>query len=240
LAQGQDDRLTTSAWSHADHILAALRQQPPGASDAELSHRLCVRPQTVNATCRKLAARGLIIRESQGGTLINRALMTDREVNSTAISFESVETASTPSSRPWYWEGHFQAKVVEFLVLDGWTIVRVADTARREAGKDIEALSDGVSLWVTVKGFPVRTPKTPPETQAPHWFASALLDIVRWRQETSTAQLAIALPVYPTYERLAESTTWLETAAPFRYLWVTELGDVMNNSSARNEARRQQ
>lgn len=115
-----------------------------------------------------------------------------------------------------------QAAVVRHLVHTGWSIRRVSDTARREAGKDIEAQRAGTVLWVSVKGYPEGTARTTPNTQARHWFAGALFDIVLWREESPEARLAVALPQRPTYENLAARTTWLKRAAPFAYLWVAE------------------
>ncbi len=122
-----------------------------------------------------------------------------------------------------------QATVVAHLVGNGWTIRRVANTSIREHGHDIEAERDNVILWVTVKGFPERTPKTQPATQARHWFADALFDVILRRQEApSNVSFAIALPVFQTYETLAARTEWLSHTVPFTYFWVTELGVVQN------------
>ena len=105
---------------------------------------------------------------------------------------------------------------------DGWTIRRVVNTGSRETGKDIEAERDGIALWVTVKGFPTGTARTPAPTQARHWFAQALFDVILWRQEDATAEIAVALPAMTTYQRLAERTRWFKSAATFSYIWVTE------------------
>ena len=225
--------------SHTSRILAALREYPVGASDAQLAHRLGVTHQTVNQVSRKLVARGLLLRERQGGTLINRLLSAESE--SMSISEGGHASMSLiPSSRPWYWEGNTQAKVVDFLVRDGWTIRRVVDTASRERGKDIESERDGTTLWVTVKGFPDPTAKTHPSVQAGHWFAGALFDVICWREEDPAARIAVALPMFERYQALRERTRWLESATPFGYLWVAETGDVLVNSGVHSEAGRQQ
>jgi hypothetical protein len=134
-------------------------------------------------------------------------------------------TPDTPDiSRPWSWEGNVQDVAVKALVEHGWTIRRVANTASREPGKDIEAERSGAVLWVTVKGYPTGTPKTRPQTQARHWFAHALFDVILWRNQDADVQIAVALPRMPTYENLAARTAWFERAAGVCYLWVTADG----------------
>jgi hypothetical protein len=124
-------------------------------------------------------------------------------------------------ARPWYWEGNVQAAVVSFLAGDRWFIRRVASTESREHGKDIEAERDGVTLWATVKGFPEHAN---PSTQARLWFESAVFDVILWRQEYRSVRIIVALPKRPTYQNLANRTTWFQQAADFSYLWVAEDG----------------
>lgn len=68
-----------------------------------------------------------------------------------------VEAKASTDDAPqtaWFWEGNVQAAVVRYLAGDGWHIRRVADTASRERGVDIEGDRDGVRLLVEVKGYP--------------------------------------------------------------------------------------
>jgi hypothetical protein len=204
--------------SHAFRIVATLREHPEGAGDAELARRLGIRHQTVNAECRKLAASGLLVRERHDGTLINRTLPSEDE-----LSFP------LPPPSSWFWEGNVQEKVVDLLRHNGWTITSQANTASHERGKDIIAERDSILLWVTVKGFPEDNRKTPPRLQSGHWFAGAVFDVIRWRQEDPTAQIAVALPLFQRYQTLRESTRWLELAAPFGYFWVIEEGAVLSD-----------
>jgi hypothetical protein len=126
--------------------------------------------------------------------------------------------------RPWSWEGNVQDAAVASLVAHGWNVRRVADTASRAPGKDIEAVRDGVVLWATVKGYPAGTPRTRPNVQARHWFSHALFDVILWREEDAESRIVVVLPRMPTYERLAARTTWFARAAGYSYLWVTEGG----------------
>jgi hypothetical protein len=211
--------------THAGRILAKLWEFPDGASDAQIAQVMGIRHQAVNAACRAMAARDLIVRESLNGTIFNRAMMQELPVRA-AVPAPDV---------PWHWEGNVQALAAKFLVDDGWTIVGIVDTASKEPGIDIVAERDGIPLWVTVKGFPVGTAKTQPYTQARHWFAGALFDIACWRQEAPEGvRLAVALPIFPTYQRLAQRTRWLQVTAPFDYLWVSEDGDVRRELGLRS------
>ena len=128
--------------------------------------------------------------------------------------------------RPWFWEGNVQNAVIAHLQDNGYRIVRSANTATRETGKDIEAQGSTGPLWVTVKGFPAGTPRTQPSTQASHWFKQALFDIIVWRGENSEAELVLALPDFQRYRRLAEKVHWLQAVARFAYFWVDEHGTV--------------
>lgn len=126
--------------------------------------------------------------------------------------------------RPWYWEGNVQARIVEHLERSGYAIRRAADTASRAQGKDIVALApDGRELWVTVKGFPEKSRNT----QARHWFASAVFDLIVYREENPSAHLALGLPDgFSTYQTLASRISWLRNQIPFAIYWVDEAGDV--------------
>ncbi|CAA9562849.1 MAG: hypothetical protein AVDCRST_MAG70-1799 [uncultured Thermomicrobiales bacterium] len=127
---------------------------------------------------------------------------------------------------PWFWEGNIQATVIERLVAVGWTVIRQANTATREPGKDIELQREDVTLWVTVKGFPNGTPRTHPNTQARHWFTAAIFDVILWREADQDTRIAVALPAMPTYRRQATRTTWFQRTADFSYLWVDEIALV--------------
>ncbi len=50
--------------------------------------------------------------------------------------------------------------------------------------------------------------------------------MVLWREEEPSALLAVALPDFGTYLRLAERCDWLGKATPFSFFWVAEDGGV--------------
>lgn len=175
-----------------------------------------------------MAAQGIIDRKQVSGKLRNFAKpgVSKKLAAQTPVLVAPEPVGPLPGARPWFWEGNVQAAVVAYLVKQGYTIASVANTATKERGKDIVAQKDGRSLFVTVKGYPQGTDKTNPLVQAGHWFKDATFDMVLWRGENPKAELAIALPDYPRYRKLAERVEWFRSVAHFRFLWVCEDGLV--------------
>ncbi len=124
----------------------------------------------------------------------------------------------------WYWEGNVQARVVSYLVYAGYAVRNVANTASREVGKDIVAVSpDGRELWVSAKGYPEKSRNV----QARHWFSGALFDLVLYRGESTDAKLALALPDgFATYANFLPRVDWLKKAMNFEVFCVSEDGSV--------------
>ena len=203
-----------------DRILEYLADHPEGVDDDELARALDLRArQQANSRCRQLAAEGLVERRRIGGKIHNFLIASVRAF-APPVPPEPVE------DRPWFWEGKVQQVVVEYLRKAGYRIVRFADTATRQPGKDIEAESETGPLWVTVKGYPEGTDRTRPSTQAGHWFKQALFDIVAWRGEDQAVELALALPDSPRYRDLAARVAWLQPVARFTFIWVMEDGTI--------------
>jgi hypothetical protein len=127
----------------------------------------------------------------------------------------------------WYWEGNIQSKIVHFLKANGYRILKEANTASKEAGFDIVAISPEMKrLLVSVKGFPHENNKSK-NTQARHWFAEAIFDMVLYRQEFPEVKLAIGLPAgFQTYQNLCPKVAWFKESLPFNYFWVSEDGHV--------------
>ena len=133
-----------------------------------------------------------------------------------------VERASN-AGKPWYWEGNIQDAIVGYLREAGWEISRSADTTSREAGKDIEAKRGSRELWVSVKGWPRKSANT----QARHWFAAALFDLVLYRTDNPSVDLAIGIPGgFSTCENLLPRIRWMREKIPFDVFEVSESGDV--------------
>jgi hypothetical protein len=208
-----------------DRILAYLQAHPEGADDDQIAVALGLKQrQQANSRCRQLAAQGVIERRSVDGKIRNHWIGGGKA--QAAARIESLVEEDPSSARPWFWEGNVQAQVVAHLKAKGYTILRMANTASKEQGKDIEAQDNGGTLWVTVKGYPNGTPRTRPSTQAGHWFKQAIFDILAWRGESAGVRLGLALPDFPRYRKLAEKVAWLKPVARFTYYWVRSDGSI--------------
>jgi hypothetical protein len=122
-----------------------------------------------------------------------------------------------------------QSRLVSWLASRGYSIRSVADTAAREAGKDIVAASpDGEELWVSVKGYPQALQSTTSApTQARHWFASAVFDLVLYASERDDVRVVLGLPDgFQTYRALAARIQRLRDKMGFQIAWVSEAGGV--------------
>lgn len=203
-----------------ERILEYLNQHPEGVDDDELARALQLKArQQANSRCRKLSTEGFVERRRIGGKIHNFLIAPER-------TFAPPVPPEPAEDRPWFGEGNVQQVVVEYLRKADYRIVRFADTATRQPGRDIEAESKIGPLWVTVKGYPEGTDRTRPSTQAGHWFKQALFDIVAWRGEDQTVELALALPDFPRYRDLAMRVAWLQPVARFSLIWVMEDGTV--------------
>ena len=204
-----------------ERIIEYLRRCPDGVDDDDLAYALKLKyRQQANSYCRRLAAEGVVRREMINGKIHNILLDTK------GISISSQPHSAVEQSRPWHWEGNVQQAVVTYLETQGYTVLQASNTANHQHGKDIVARGSSGPLWVTVKGYPRRTERTQPTTQAGHWFKDALFDIIAYRQESQSAELMMALPDFPRYRRLTKKIAWLQAAAHFSYVWVSENGEI--------------
>lgn len=129
----------------------------------------------------------------------------------------------------WHTEEHTQQLLVAWLRQEGWTIVSTANTATRERGVDVVAERLGERLGVEVKGYPsrhyVNGPKigqlkvTPPESQAPKWFAHALVPAMTLRGREPDSRSAMCFPEFPVYRKLFRETAASTKAAGIE-IWL--------------------
>ncbi len=208
-----------------DQIVTYLQTHPEGIDDDALAQALGLKQrQQANIRCRQLAQDGLVERRKVNGKIHNFWVGGGREI---VPPVPAVQPDPVVNSRSWYWEGNVQSAVVKVLAEQGYLIRSVANMASRAPGKDIEAERNGIPLWVTVKGFPEGTKKTQPSTQAGHWFSGAIFDLIKYRGESVTAELAIALPDFPRYRTLAQKISWFQPVTKFSYYWVQKDGTVV-------------
>jgi hypothetical protein len=118
--------------------------------------------------------------------------------------------------KEWEYEGSVVAAVARFLVATGWSVEFIADTRSRQQGDDIRARLGERTLRVEAKGWPsddyadprrsTEKKRTNPNTQAVHWYATALLRVVRDLGLHPDHEVAIALPDKPRYRVLLSET----------------------------------
>lgn len=216
-----------------DRIVGHLRAHPEGVDDDTLTEALGLRRrQHANQECRKLESAGLVERRRVDGK--TRNFLQDRGDRSNPASelaqrvpVRSSNGSQQNAGKSWDWEGNVQSAVVSFLVSNGFTIRRVADTLTREHGKDIVAVSpSGQQLWVSAKGRPGGTPRTSPYLMARHYFESAVHDLLCWREEDNSVSLALGLPDFVTYQSSAKKITGQLLELKATILWVSENGTV--------------
>jgi hypothetical protein len=209
-------------------VLATLRGTARLCDDC-LSEATGVTPrQSINIACRAMNLKKVLGRATDTCERCRRTKIVNYLSTGTTPRQETVAVIKpvdhAPGDRPWYWEGSVQRKIVEFLIANRFTVQSAADTASRQQGKDIVARSpDGQNLWVTVKGFPEKSKNV----QARHWFAGALHDLARYRDESPDAVLAIGLPRgFTTYERLISRSQAVRRFLGYRVYWVGADGKV--------------
>lgn len=153
--------------TNTDKVLSTLSVAE--LCDDCLSTASGVKPrQTVYAICTKLFEAHTIIRHHgkcnhcRKAKLVNRACDTQQSRTETAAP-DKPPLSEGRGTDAWYWEGNVQARVVSYLAYNGYKIQNVANTAPREPGKDILAVTpDGCELWVSVKGYPRKVPTCKP------------------------------------------------------------------------------
>ncbi|WP_156941883.1 MarR family transcriptional regulator [Meiothermus cerbereus] len=198
------------------NIISYLQNHSEGIDDNELTRVLGLKHrQQANMRCRELEKEGLVIRRKVNGKIHN--FWAGKPFDSASSASPNLQASQGPSSKSenWFWEGNIQSKVVRYLESQDFYICSVADTASHQQGKDIVAEKDGKRLWVTVKGYPKGTDKTKPSVQARHWFKQAIFDIILYREEDKHVSLAVAMPDYPRYRKLAQKITWFKKCCTF-------------------------
>ncbi len=125
-------------------------------------------------------------------------------------------TPESTAGEAWEYEGNVVAAVARFLTAAGWSVEFIADTRAHELGNDIRATLGDRVIRVEAKGWPslgyadprrsAEKKRTNPNTQAVHWYATALLRVVRDIGLHPQHEVAIALPDKPRYRVLLSET----------------------------------
>ena len=177
----------TSTWS--DRVIGALRLSSLPLDDDELARRLgAPQRQTINQTCRRLAAAGTLARYTGAdGKIVNSLLKTENP----PAPLESFATIPSGGSGLLS-EDEVKAAVKAHLERGGWT-VQVA--WGRERGVDIRATRDGETLLIEAKGEAANPP------QQVNYFIGALGELVQ-RMNDPQATYGLALPENRQYQGL--------------------------------------
>jgi len=219
--------------ANADRFMRFLKESGLAWCDDCLSAKTGITPrQQINQIGSKLRKNGLIFRD-RGRCAGCRKIKIVSSLCSDISNIKKDEPktiktepkrASNWGNRPWYWEGNIQAVLASYLAKEGYKIMAIANTASRESGKDIEAITpDGKEVWVSVKGWPEKSQNT----QARHWFSQALFDIILYRDESKDVELALAFPEsFTTYHNLAKRIKWFQQSAKFMIFWISEEGAI--------------
>ena len=157
----------------------------------------------------------------------------------------STEPGRAPRRNDWFWatEAEVQRRVAEWLQSQGWRVVK---EARGQAkGPDLVLERSGETLVVEVKGYPgkryVRGVKkgkrkpTAPYNQMRHYFAGALVDLLRRKQGYPSARLALALPAATTYRNLVGELRWALGSLGVEVFWVSEEGIAADGVSRKED-----
>jgi hypothetical protein len=213
--------------SKRDEVLSVLARHPEGLTDADLARLTGARHQSVNQTCRRLAAEHLIRRDDLGRPIMNFA-------TEAPPPHRSVSTATHHAD--WFWEGNVQAIVVRHLADRGAALRSVVDTASKARGTDVVAELDGQVLHIEVKGWPSSTyadprragevKRTQPTVQAKHWFAEAVLSAVRLRARHLADRVVTVFPDMARYQNLAAETAATLLVVGIEIWFVSESGAV--------------
>jgi len=168
---------------------------------------------------------------------IEGVVVTQQEV---VVSLEAEETGSQQADwrykSEWFEETNVTRKIVEWLRKDGWAILKFNED-KRLRGPDIVALREGRKLIIEAKGYPsdryVRGAKkgqkkpTPPNLQAKHWFAEALLAVLREKHREPDSIIAVGFPRKPIYEKLInEVKDVLCKCLDMLFILVNEDGEI--------------
>jgi len=145
-------------------------------------------------------------------------------------------------TKDWFWEGNVQDKIVKFLTrTENFIIIKIADTQKKEPGPDILAkrkAGKGFTeiRYVAVKGYPSRyytqgekkgkVKRASRSTQARHWFAEAIMELILAKSRDENIQIALGLPEFKVYKNLLNKIKWFRQKVGLLCYLVNEKGEV--------------
>ena len=145
-------------------------------------------------------------------------------------------------TKDWFWEGNVQLKIADFMrEKENFTKIEVADTLKKEQGPDIRAerktKNGRIEIrQVAVKGYPSKyytqgkkkgqVKRTSRSTQARHWFAQAILELILAKSRDENLQIALGLPDFKVYRNLINRIKWFRKKVNLLCYLVNEKGEV--------------
>jgi Holliday junction resolvase-like predicted endonuclease len=150
----------------------------------------------------------------------------------------------------WFYEGRISKCLVEYLIKNGYEIIKDNSDNIYAKGEDIIASRKGLQEIIEVKGFPTtyyaKGPKkgqpkpTKPKLQAKHWFSDALLSsIFNYQKQKGNKKfiLALALPLNERYKELISSVEdfFTDNGIDFKVYFIDENGFVFIDNLNRNQ-----
>lgn len=149
--------------------------------------------------------------------------------------------ASWSREQDWFWEGHVQARVLEYMqTQEGFTILSPGQPVAVEQGVEIVAeravMDRPFHRLVNVRGWPSQVhtrgalagqPRTTrPEVIARGWIAQAIFDLALSRGADPDLDLALALPTMAGYIRYLQRLRWFLSSARVSVYLVSQEGRV--------------
>ena len=178
---------------------------------------------------------------ARGDSLADRPRPEPRSAEPPRVPPRPPTAVAAPGSTPgspdgWPSESAVQSAVVGWLVSEGWSIVRVAQTSSREHGVDVVARRGGTDVLVEVKGYPSELYSAGdragqarvynPATQARTYFGNALLAVMTMRDESPEADVILAMPDVQTFRGLVAKTKASLGSLRIRVVFVRKDGSV--------------
>jgi Holliday junction resolvase-like predicted endonuclease len=150
----------------------------------------------------------------------------------------------------WFYEGRISKCLVDYLVKNGYEIIKDNSDNINAKGEDIIASRNGFQEIIEVKGYPTTyyakgpnkgQPKpTKPKLQAKHWFSEALLSSIfnyQKQKGNKKSKLALALPLTDRYMELISKVEdfFTDNKIDFKVYFIDESGSVIIDNLNRNE-----
>ena len=168
----------------------------------------------------KEVRRDNVKKDSSTNVFIFKIIKRDVDVRNNRLLDATTLTQRLPAlssewiyEKEWFEETNVARKIRDYLVSSGWRILKFNED-KRQRGPDIIAEKEEKKIIIEVKGYPsdkyvkgvkkgLKKP-TPPNLQARHWFAEALLAAIRSKYREPRSIIAIGLPKIRIYEKLVE------------------------------------